>query len=413
MARQPKLLLGKILTIGGPVVEELIGQIPVGSITGLLYSTLPEPLKSRLVLDSRIYDVPSFDEKLYLIARIALESRVAGIISVVPGALLVLQSEIEQKSDQLINEIRHGKLAKLSTISKELEHDLLCTLRPNRQRADELLRLKRRHGRLHLNRVWPLQALCTYVAEIEPPQMMKLREMCGDLTIIDPGIVASEGRISIGMQSGASDSAVIPSASFLEFIPRECLDTESIPASQKTVLPNELVVGSEYVPVTTNRNGFLRYIIGDLVRVTKIERGIPFIEFMGRIDSSISVAGEKVTEVQAREAVRRVESELQCSFDAWAIGIDWAGHWPRYVFAYESLREIQNIATTFERALCTLNVSYRRKKEQKLLAPLVAYNFDSDSIARVSKRPRWFGQVKPRHLFSGHESEFKLLLATK
>ncbi len=52
MLRHPQLLLGSILALGGPIEEYKCHGIPVGSITGQIYSTLPEPMRSRLVLPS-------------------------------------------------------------------------------------------------------------------------------------------------------------------------------------------------------------------------------------------------------------------------------------------------------------------------------------------------------------------------
>jgi len=410
MLRNPGLIFGKILAIGGPAIERMVNGIPIGSITGLLYSTLPEPIYSRLLLDSKIYDLPSFEDKLYLISRLALEAKLAGIITVIPGTLLVLEDEINRRAEQLIWEIETGKISRINSVPPHLLERISHNLRPNKSRANNLKKALSRDGKLLPKNIWPLKFLCTYMKEIDPHQWKKIEYLFGDLSIIDPGIVASEGRISIGYNANCVSSALIPSASFIEFLPWDHLNDFRFTGNRTTYLPDELDIGKHYIPIISNRNGFLRYMTGDIVKVTKRHSGIPFAEFIGRIDNCLSAAGEKMTEVHFREAVSVLDKSANFEIGSWAVGIEWKGAWPHYVFIYESEQEIHGIGIQMEKQLRKLNVSYDRKRSQRLLSPLTAIKRKVGAISSSHGNIKWFGQSKQKRFYESRDSEFRRLL---
>src|SRR6185503_8495611 len=129
--KTPRIVLGKILTLGGPSEESRIGGIPVGSITGLLYKTLPRVFHSRLAFPQEVHDIGSYDERLYVIARLALEAPLTGIITMIPVSLLVVNDAINSMAQQLIDEIANGYLRPLRTAPHNLEATLRKRLRPN------------------------------------------------------------------------------------------------------------------------------------------------------------------------------------------------------------------------------------------------------------------------------------------
>ena len=53
----------------------------------------------------------------------------------------------------------------------------------------------------------------------------------------------------------------------------------------------------------SSANGLLRYCIGDIVQVTRKVCGVPFIEYQGRLDGSLSAVGEKMSETHFRDAI--------------------------------------------------------------------------------------------------------------
>src|SRR6185503_8734620 len=197
--KTPRIVLGKILTLGGPSEESRIGGIPVGSITGLLYKTLPRVFHSRLAFPQEVHDIGSYDERLYVIARLALEAPLTGIITMIPGSLLVVNDAINSMAQQLIDEIANGYLRPLRTAPHNLEATLRKRLRPNPRRARELRTALAQDGQLFPKRIWSLRGICSYTKQGHPLQWAAIRQAYGEPRIIDPGLVASEGRVSVGI----------------------------------------------------------------------------------------------------------------------------------------------------------------------------------------------------------------------
>jgi len=109
--------------------------------------------------------------------------------------------------------------------------------------------------------------------------------------------------------------AFVPHINLLEFIPeQEYLKWKADSGSQPdTVLLNEVKAGENYVVVITNFLGgpFVRYIIGDMVRITSLRNeelniNIPQMEFVSRADDMIDLAGfTRLTEKTVWQAMER------------------------------------------------------------------------------------------------------------
>jgi len=107
----------------------------------------------------------------------------------------------------------------------------------------------------------------------------------------------------------------VPHVNLLEFIPeQEYLKWKADSGSQPdTVLLNEVKAGENYVIVITNFLGgpFVRYIIGDMVRITSLRNeelkiNIPQMEFVSRADDMIDLAGfTRLTEKTVWQAVEK------------------------------------------------------------------------------------------------------------
>ncbi len=396
----PSMILGRILTLGGPSEESNLSGIPVGSITGLLYRSFPSVLNSRLAIPPDVHNIGSYSEKLYVIARLALEVPVTAIIAVSPASLLVISDAINSMATEVIEDIANGSLRPLSAAPENLETTLRMRLRPNPSRARELEEALDQDARLLPRRVWPLRAVCTYMKQGHPSQWEAIRQAYGELRIIDPGLVASEGRVSIGLYPDKKHHAVIPVSSFVEFLPVNLTGCEEI-SDAATLLPDQLEKDHLYTPVISSANGLMRYKLGDVISVNKTVGGVPLIEYEGRLDDSISVAGEKVCDLHFREAIDRLRAIGYAVEGLWAVGIDWAGHKPCYLFLWETAdtdESTSNFNHDLERALQDVNVSYRRKREQLLLLPVKAVPVAVGGLLSHNTKIHWLGQAKQRHI---------------
>jgi len=255
--------------------------------------------------------------------------------------------------------------------------------------------------------VWPIKLICAFMKEGTDMQWQKIREYYGNVSIMDPGVVASEGRVSIGLLENETSSAVIPSASFIEFVPIDTSGVGLINKNSPTVMPHELENQKLYSPVISSRNGFLRYNIGDIVRVSKIRKGIPFIEFVGRIDGTISIAGEKLAEVHFYQTVEILKKKGY-RVGNWAVYIDVSLSIPHYVFVCTLDRKkisAEYLAKELDNILGEVNIVYRKNRERLLLYPLEVRFTVMGSDDMISKVPRFrLGQTKQKRIFKNYKS---------
>lgn len=245
-------------------------------------------------------------------------------------------------------------------------------------------------------RIWQVRGLCAYLKDGHPSQWKKLFELYGDLVMIDPGVVASEGRVSVGSRIQELSSSVLPLAGFVEFCP---VGPDSSIDHSELLLPYELVVGERYSPIISSSNGLMRYSLGDVVQVTRLSNnGVPDVEFLGRLDGALSVSGEKMTDLHFREAISTLRDQGFAINGLWAAGFEWADSGPRYSFVWEGFAD-SKLSTALENLLTQLNVSYRRKRNQKLIAPLAARAVPFGTLPAHSKKLHWLGQSKQEYLY--------------
>jgi len=399
--RYPHLLFGDILTLGGPSEEQLIGSVPIGSITGILYKSLPQIIKSRLIIPQAVFNIRSYEEKLYVITRLAIEARLVGIISIIPSSLIILAESIDKLGKSLIEEIKVGNFRSLSTAPVNLEKNIRSTLRPNKERAEELQRVLEKNKKLTPKNIWPIRVFCTYLKGSHSSQWDKIKSYYGNLVTIDPGLVASEGRVSIGWAPYKTYSAVILFGNFIEFLPVDINHTEKL-YNKKTLLPDQLQVGNSYTPIISSANGLMRYHIQDVIKVVKKKWNIPFIEYQGRLDGTLSAVGEKMAEVHFQEALRILQKSNFSITTKWNVNIDWSTVKPRYIFTVEE-KTSRDAEMRLDNVLQHINISYFRKRDQKLLDPLVIEQVPPGTIPLHPNKPHWIGQTKESHLSSNNQ----------
>lgn len=391
---QPRAAVGGILAIGGPSWEGVFQGIPVASITGLLYETLPPMLRSRLAVPPFIHNIPDPVQRWYAIARLSLQARVSGLITISPAALFVLSDTINEQSEELIDEIAAGTSRSLDGL-KESERTIFTRLcgTPSPLRAQQLSLHLKRKGSLLPADIWNMHALCTYTKGLSGSVRSRFEREFGDPLTIDTGLVATEGRVSVGLRANEECSGVIPLRAFVEFA-RVDLRTPTIASDARTSLPHELESGELYTPVLTSTNGLLRYHLGDVVR-TRHDGAIPSIEFVGRMDGSLSAVGEKMTDVHVRTALESL-GLLDDPYSLWTTSVDWDGKAFHYVIWLETHSDIPPAA--LDHVLQDVNLSYSRKRKQRLLGEVQLRRLPANAASDTAHSGR-VGQEKFKRLW--------------
>jgi hypothetical protein len=193
----------------------------------------------------------------------------------------------------------------------------------------------------------------------------------GSTPVRDIGLLASEGRMTIPLESGNPSGVLDPTVNYYEFIPEEEIDS-----TMPTVLEaHELVEGRNYFILLTTPSGFYRYNIFDVVRVVAKFHETPVLEFLNKGSHFANITGEKLAEAQVAKAVDRTLHGLSLALTAFTLAPCWDDVLPYYTLLVErgdigSDEQARRLVTGIDATLCELNSEYRCKRETHRLGAL-------------------------------------------
>ena len=306
----------------------------------------------------------------YLHARFALMNpEITSMGFSFSSILLELMQYIESEWEMLVDDIEQGTIDESVKMPAEVRQSVLGKIRPMPERAAQLREIfSQGFDEPIMPKIWPNLTIFSGVATGGfSTYYNKLRQRyAGDgVRLFYVGLNASEGIFSVPMDVDCPDSVLIPDSVFYEFIPIDSDDPADI------VTLDGVEVGKTYEIVITNQSGFYRYRIRDAVKVTGMYNQTPMIQFQYRIDQTISVLGEKTTELILRGVAERVEKELGYDMEDFSVFGDVDSVPMRYVMLMEAtLPEGLNpdtVAAELDKGVCEGNPSYGDKVAKGML----------------------------------------------
>ncbi len=201
-----------------------------------------------------------------------------------------------------------------------------------------------------------------------------------------------------------------PYAAFLEFIPEEeWLKSRDNPSYQpSTVLFNEVQAGKRYELVITNFYGmpFLRYRIGDLVRVEALEDAeagikLPQIVFSSRADDLIDIGG--FTRLDEKTVWQAIYNSKVPHAD-WCVRKEYQGEQPVLNVYIELIGspDLKEVEQAIDREMVSLNHDYENLHSMLNIYPLRVTALSQGSFQRYFEAKRRAGaspaHLKPRHM---------------
>jgi hypothetical protein len=203
------------------------------------------------------------------------------------------------------------------------------------------------------------------------PQVHKLY---GDVAIRDHGLSASEGRITIPLTDGSSAGILDYRNHYFEFIPVDQHGT----ANPTIIESHELEEGCDYYILLTTSGGLYRYDIQDVVRCVGFEGEAPLVEFLNKGKHFSNITGEKLSEYQAIDAVRRAFTELQLPVATFTLApsMDEFQHKPRYLLLVEPeahFGRAAELARHVQINLASNNLEYGDKSSSGRLLPVAVH----------------------------------------
>lgn len=163
-------------------------------------------------------------------------------------------------------------------------------------------------------KLWPKLSLISCWTDGRAQDALRaLRRYFPRIEIQGKGLLATEGVISTPVQKlGRPEqpgAALAVGSHFLEFIPQS--DPQGRPHLAHALEPSE-----RYAPLLTTAGGLYRYRLGDEVVCTGRLHNTPTIRFLGKLDQSCDLRGEKLTAAQVERGLVEVceKLELQPNF---------------------------------------------------------------------------------------------------
>jgi hypothetical protein len=349
------------------------GGIPCGSISGL--ASEMSPLVSRVVfVNTRpLMKVNDPLAKHYVSLRLALLKRnIGSLITANPSTLVELAKIADRDRETLIRDIHQGTLSDKYDVPGEVRRALRWRLRPNRERARELEQIVERTGHLLPRDYWPqLELLSVWTGGSVGAYLPPLREVYGDLPVRDHGLSASEGRMTIPLEDNTSAGVLDYTSQYFEFIPEE----EHGRPDPIVLEAHELEIGKRYFVVLTTSSGFYRYDIFDLVECTGYQGQAPLLTFLNKGSHFSSITGEKLSEYQVADSVRRAMEAMGMSFGLFTVAPRWDDP-PGYVLLLEPgpyMQRRKELASRVDRHIGRMNIEYRERLESQRLRPLAVH----------------------------------------
>ena len=318
-------------------VELRVMQTASGAGRGAISSTLMSSMKD-LVPDllSAPWEVVCPGQEMdmkYLKARFALQDReLVFMDAAFMTGLVDLMDYIRDNYEVLCRDIYHGRIDRDIRIPEEVRSALKDSLKPDRQRAKELLReFREGFDSPIIPRIWPKMS---WIGGIGTggffPYARRMRKYSGkNIPFNNLCYAASESLIATARHMGDESYVLIPDGGFYEFLPVDCED------ESKTLNIDELEIGEDYRVIVTNLSGFYRYRLHDVVRVTSYYNETPMIRFVYRENQLISIAGEKTNEEDLRWSMEQFYLETRIHVSDYSIYADRSTSPGHYVMLVE------------------------------------------------------------------------------
>jgi hypothetical protein len=392
--------LRPILQISSPVRETTSPTgLPCGAISGMLAETQQRIVRRMYVVPPVVASIEDPAAKYYTTLRCAVGHDVAFITTANPSSIIRLIETGQAHAERLVADLAAGTLSAPGEVPAELA---ARRFRPDPALARRLEEGIRRDGRLLPRHFWNLAFLANWTGGTLRLYLRRLRELFGNLPIRDVGLLASEGRFSVPLSDDTAAGVAEITGSFLEFIPVECHGLANPP----TLRAQETEIGHEYSLVFSNWAGLWRYDLDDRIRVVDRLGDSPVFEFLSRGRNTANITGEKLTEHQVVEAMRRATAGLGAAVERFVVQGCFAAT-PYYQVRLEAVDglNVGQLSERLDAELALLNIEYHSKRKSGRLGAvqavvLPAGQLESQEAQRIRLRRGRDEQYKHQYLLT-------------
>jgi hypothetical protein len=401
---KPNAFYGCVPSIVGKAIE---GEAPdgtiYGSISGVMQRDIPKFMRTIHPSPAIVFHIPDYKARYYTIMRNAIEhENCTGIITANPSTLVEMQNNANEFFDDYVNDIEKGTLSHKLNITEDIRRELEAQLKPNPARAADLKALKVKYGTVLPKHYWPnLSIIDTWFCGNTHIYLDKIKNSYPEGCVFHEfSYMSSECKSGVVLKANSPDTTLFGHKIYFEFIHESELDKPNPKISQMY----EVRQGERYAMLVTTSAGLYRYNMNDLLKINGWHNQFPKIEFIQKINGTISLTGEKLHERQFIEAVKTVERKVgkKVPFFVGFADINASNYKFYYEFAEETTREDAKAFTReVDEILAQFNVEYKEKR---------ASNRVKDPETRLLV-PHAFEQFKARCIDLGYrDGQFKLNL---
>jgi hypothetical protein len=398
----PGIYSGQDFTIVSPAVEgHTEDGTPFGSLSGLIAKNIPDFVKLIHSVPYEVVTIRNYDAKAYCLLRLGVPADVTSIFTGNPATVLNLATKADLWKEEIIRDVRDGTLKAELDVEPQIRREIEGRLEPCPGRARALEAIAASPRGFTPAGYWPnLKLVHTWTNGNCALVLPKLKAWFDEATpVLDFGYIASEITAADLIDPATNGSLLALLSGFYEFSPVEDEDA----ADKRFLMAHELELGARYYIYVTTFSGLFRYDMNDVLEVVGLHDRAPILRFLFKGKGVTSIQGEKVTEAQFIEAMRRASERTAVRYDF------FVGYANPERDLYELYAELVDETTPAARAgfaaavdaqLREINIEYDAKRASERLKP----------IEIVPLGPQAFQRYRALRLAEGaHEGQLKWL----
>ncbi|MCL2211439.1 MAG: GH3 auxin-responsive promoter family protein [Treponema sp.] len=366
MKSRPHCYSLRSLSIVGKAIE---GAAPdgtmSGSISGVIQRDVPIFMKETYSAPHDAFYVNDYKSRYYTLILLGLAKDISIIITANPSTLVELQNNVNENFETYCDDIEHGTINKKFDVSEEILTAVKRKhLKPNPKRAAELRKMKAKYGTILPKHYWPnLQIVTCWFSGNTKIYYDRIRDSYPAQCLFHEfGYISTECKAGVVIKSNCRETVVFGHKNYIEFIHESEIDNPA----PRIYQAYEVEEGKRYILLVTTCSGLYRYNTNDLVLITGFVNDFPCIEFIQKVNGTVSLTGEKLHEQQFIEAVRETEKKtgkIAPFFVGFADPVK-----SRYKFYLEfadqqiSITEAEEFTKYLDNCLMEYNTEYRDKR---------------------------------------------------
>ena len=384
---RPKIFYGRGFSIVGKTLE---GYAPdgtmFGSVSGFAQGNTPGFVRALYTNPPCVYTIADYNARYYTLMRMGIEHNVTLIVSVNPSTMIELQKNVDKYYDEYVKDIENGTLSGAVTIEPEIRAELEPLFKPNPKRAEELRKLKAsKGGHVVLKDYWPeLQVITTWKCGNTRIYLDEVAEMLPEQTFWHEFSYYSS-ECALGMvPDGGIDTCVSSHHHYVEFVEESEVSSEH----PRFLQLHQLEMGKRYCPYVTTFSGLYRYNMNDLVEVGSVYKGTPCFHLIGKAGGVISLTGEKLSESQFLDAVKKAQAAtgLKSPFHIGFLDLRARGYKFYYEFSTAVSDELlASFNEAVDKALKDSNIEYESKRDSLRLGLPEAFSLPEGAFEKFKE----------------------------